>query len=201
MKIITVLKSGGEYKPEMVRTISSMCRRHISIPHEFLCLSDKPIYGISTIRFNYDWPKWYAKMEAFTVQGPTLYLDLDTIILDNIDTLITSALEHKFVILRDFYRQKRNRKAMGSGLMFWNGDFSHLTKMYAANPITDKGGDQVVLEKFFEQLKFQPSYWQDITDCVGSFKVDVLKNGVGKKKLICFHGKPRPWEQRIIPYK
>ena len=40
IKILTVLKTGGEYNEKHVLAIKSQIERHVSVPYEFICLSD-----------------------------------------------------------------------------------------------------------------------------------------------------------------
>jgi hypothetical protein len=205
--VLTVLRSSAEYGPDKVLAIKGMLEKHLTLPYEFVCLSDTQIDGVRVIPLAHDWPSWYAKMELFRPdlpEGPKFYLDLDTIIVANIDNLIEQAFDSdNFVILRDFYRGSRDPWAMGSGLMFWNIPCTHLYRFFAADPRPVPGGDQVLLERWLDRWNL--SFWQDLTESVCSFKVHVRPYGRvdPKYSIICFHGQPRPWSstQDIIPYK
>lgn len=206
LRIITVLRSGPEYNAEKVLAVHAMVERNITIPHEFICLSDIEILGIKTIPLRHNWPGWYAKMEIYRPdlpEGSKLYLDLDTSIVSNMDSVLESAAASSkpFVILRDFYRGAVNPFSMGSGLMYWSADMSFLYDWYLKNPVDIRGGDQAILEQLLN-VKYV-AFWQDITEAVCSFKVHIqpLKRILPKYSVVCFHGKPRPWEQTLVPYK
>jgi hypothetical protein len=206
LKVITVLRSSAEYSVEKVLAVHAMVERNLTIPHEFICLSDVEILGVKTIPLKHNWPGWYAKMEIYRndlPEGPKLYLDLDTSIVSNMDSVLEAAAASSkpFVILRDFYRGAVNPLSMGSGFMYWNMDMSFLYEWYVKNPISIQGGDQILLEKLLNINHI--AFWQDITPAVCSFKVHIRPLGyiLPKYSVVCFHGKPRPWEQTIVPYK
>jgi len=80
-----------------VRKLKSMVSNNLTIPHEFVCLSNvsfpKPYHklGIKTIPLKNDWPGWWSKIELFTpglLTGRVLYLDLDLVIIKNIDGMV-----------------------------------------------------------------------------------------------------------------
>jgi hypothetical protein len=206
--VLTVLRSSDEYNAEKVLTVQAMVARNLTFPHEFICLSDIEIPGVKTIPFLHNWKGWYAKMEIYRKdlpEGPRLYLDLDTAIVSNMDSVVETAAAcgKPFVILRDFYRGVSDPMAMQSSLMYWNMDYSHIFTWYQKNPIEIRGGDQVILERLLNPKSV--AFWQDITQAVCSFKVHVRPLGYvdPKYSVVCFHGKPRPWDpsQTIVPYK
>ena len=206
LRVITVLRSGPEYNAEKVLAVHAMVERNLTIPHEFICLSDVEILGVKTIPLKHNWPGWYAKMEIYRPdlpEGPKLYLDLDTSIVSNMDSVLEAAgaCGKPFVILRDFYRGAVNPLSMGSGFMYWNTDMSFLYEWYVKNPVQIRGGDQVILEQLLNVKAV--AFWQDITESVCSFKVHIrpLNQILPKYSVVCFHGKPRPWEQTLVPYK
>lgn len=208
INILTVLRKSEEYTPEKVKIIKGMVERNLTIPFNFICLSDVEIPDCNTIPLIHHWKGWYAKLELFRPDlpiGPKFYLDLDTVIVKNIDSLIKKALNYDFIVLRDFYRGIKNPRAMGSGLMFWNiPNLSLIYKKYLIHPIELPGGDQSVLENYLIDSPIV-TYWQDITNEIASFKVHIKPfNKIDDKySIICFHGKPRPWDpnQKIVKYR
>jgi len=208
IKIITVLKTGAEYTPNMVKTIQRMCERHITMPFEFICYSDVDIDGITVRKLKHNWPGWYSKMEMYQEEGPCLFMDLDTIITNNIDSLIQQALKYEFIILRDFYRGYRKHResdleAKQSSLVFWNMNVKPLYDDYIKNVRTVHNGDQEIVEQYFKDKEDLVTYWQDIDSSIVSFKVHMKSRKANLKdtKIVIFHGKPRPWQQDIIKYE
>jgi len=139
-----------------------------------------------------EYPHWWCKMTAFRTQGPVLYFDLDTTIVDDLTPLIEIAESERFVTLRDFNYPDR----VGSGVMSWNGDMSHIHSEFAINPNvnmnTFPGGDQ----DFIGEGHHSPEYWQDLLpNQIQSYKLHVKRTGIHPDcRVIAFHGKPKPWD-------
>jgi hypothetical protein len=95
------------YTAEHVHNLRAMLAKHLTIPHRFLCITDKPdeIPGIDTMQL---WeaphglngvtpgiPSCYARLRLFShwardaIGEHILSIDLDSIIMSNIDDLIT----------------------------------------------------------------------------------------------------------------
>lgn len=201
MKILTVLKTSDTYKKEYVDLIYAQCQKYAK-DIDFICISDDPSVP-GYVKMEHDWPRWWPKMEIFKFEGPVLYLDLDTIIVNDITKVLESAKGKSFIALRDFYKNAKMQRTVGSGIMYWEGNFRYLYDIFAENP--DKHmkecnnerwwGDQGFIEKY---LKTEPVYWQDIvTNKIVSWKVH-CKTGVPKEAVIvAFHGNPKPWHVKI----
>jgi hypothetical protein len=212
VRILVVLKKSSEYTVERALKVLRMFQLNIEeYDVELACLTDAKTEefpsDITVIPMRYGWDGWYSKMEMFRSDvsnaRPTLYADIDTSVVGNIDSLL-KAVEHiPFVILRDVYRGVKNPMAMQSSLMWINHDMSMLYREYCRNPIVIAGGDQIVLEHYFASTGQIPIFWQDITNCVVSYKVHIVPNQKLEEhqKVIIFHGKPRPWNQNRVPYK
>lgn len=194
--IVTVLRSGGEYGPEHVRRLFYQCRQ-FAPEAGFVCLSDQPLpLPIRWIRLQHDWPGWWAKIEAFRLACPVLYMDLDTSIVGPLDQLLAAVEQHEFIALRDFNPGQRE---MGSGLMAWRGDMTRIFKAFRAGPDEIMArcstprlwGDQGFIETQTEGR----AYWQDILPgAVVSWKKHCQSGVPDGARVVCFHGKPRPWE-------
>ncbi len=79
-----------------VRALKQMVEKHLTIPHEFICVTHQPIEGIDTRAL--DWAMHipgtrFMKLMLYRPNGVLagkriLYLDIDTIITGNIDPLV-----------------------------------------------------------------------------------------------------------------
>lgn len=198
--IVCVLKTGGDYDAEYVHKLYRNVSRNISISYKFYCMSDIHIKGINTIELQHDWKTWWSKIEIFrTFRNKTLYLDLDTVLVGNINHLLT--FSHSFTGLRGFYRDIFN-----SGFMAWEGDYSFIyrdflvvqDKRKGSERIRDHvlGNDQNFISSRLVEHKINWDVWQDLfPNEVVSYKVHCKGKGVPENaKVICFHGKPRPHE-------
>jgi len=195
LTIATVLKSGGDFEPKHVKAVQGMCEKYMP-EHRFICLTDMEVPGCETIPLEFPWRGWWARMELYQVKGPLLYTDLDVIIVRDATQVVNAATGKPFVILRDFYG---GGKRMGGGLMYWEMDMSPVFEAYKANPVSH-GRSDFWLETIVPAENV--TYWQDITQGVVSYKVHVRDRGLLQSdKIVCFHGSPRPWQQKKIKYE
>lgn len=199
LKILTVLKSGGDFTPAHVYRVEEMCDKHIiDTEFRFLCLSDL-VLDCETVKLKHQLKKWWSKIEIFSHPGPCLYLDLDTIIVNNIDGLLTAIRDDSFCGLHDQWHPG----TLGSGIMYWTSDVRYIYDEFMKSPekhIKKYRGDQDYINSCVNDQHYIQDY------CPGgivSFKANI-EHGVGfdrdKHKIVYFHGPPRPWEQDIIPY-
>lgn len=202
MRIVTVFNSRSltgaaqEYKPQHVQILKQQIDEWAP-GNEFECISDVSIPGIFCHKYSSGWPGWWAKMEMFSpaIPGDFLFVDLDTVITGWLNDILAV---RKLTLLRDFYRDgKKLKEGLGGGLMYlpdesraqvwnyWKTQPQLHMRMYPR-------GDQFLFERFFLNTADR---WQDVVpDQVVSYKVH-CQNGVPPDaRVICFHGKPRPWE-------
>ncbi len=194
-KVVAVLRSGGIYKPEHVYKLRDGVEKHLG--WDFVCLSDVEL-DCDTIPLCHNWPGWWSKFEIFSLTGPTLYFDLDTILVGDCRGWAEKAVNEDFCILRDRYRGRKNPQAMGSGIMAWRDDVFYIYEHFLqyrnmSHPLGDQG--------IVEQAVKKATFLQDLTDSVVSYKADILEGyPLEKASVVYFHGEPRPWSQNSIPY-
>lgn len=186
-RILTVFREGGDYRWEHVERLQQQCATHAP-EAEFLCLRDELLFE--------GWPGWWAKMSLFRYAGPILYFDLDTSIVGDLAPLLTAAQRNRFVALRN---PLRTPSRLGSGIMAWSGDMSHVYHRFRRDPdahmrrcVTPRlWGDQ----GFISESEMPDAHWQDLLPGqVLSWKAD-CKAGVPKHaRVVYFHGTPRPWD-------
>lgn len=131
LTVMCVLRSSLEYNPKWVEKLQRAVDRHMTVPHTFACLSDTEV-PCERIPMAHDWPGWWAKIELFrpgVICGPTLYLDLDTVIVGNIDSL--ASFDDEFAIMRNL----NNPHMPGSAVMwFKSGAPREVYDRFRANP-------------------------------------------------------------------
>jgi len=197
--IVTVLRSGGDFKVEHVEALRDECRRYASAT-KFICLSDRPsVPGYQPLEN--EWPNWWSKIEAFKIPGPVVYMDLDTVAVGSLLSIlkVPETGGESFTVLRDFNPGQRQ---MGSGLMAWTGDMSALYQQFKAHPRFHMErnrsprwwGDQGFIERATERR----TYWQDkVPGQVVSWKKHCTESVPLEARVVCFHGLPRPWDTGI----
>jgi hypothetical protein len=188
--VLCVCKSGGEYSAEWVRKLKDGVARNLTVPYEFKCLSD--IEVPDRIPLRHKWPGWWSKLELFReITGPTLYLDLDTVITGPLAHLVS--LPDDFAMLRNFHVPE----FVGSGVMWFGKPQRHVYERFCEKPFKwieyhDRKrdgpylGDQAFIwESMGKNVKHLPM------ETIKSYKFH-CKNGLPENtSVVCFHGQPK----------
>jgi hypothetical protein len=117
-KIVLVLKRSQDYDFDYVDRLTDSLDLYCS-NFELDVIEEPP------------WPRWWAKMAIFdpSVTGDFLYLDLDTVVRGNIDSLFIGRL----TVLADFNLPRPNY--MASGVMFVpESDRDQIWRSWIADP-------------------------------------------------------------------
>ena len=130
--LVTVLRSGGRYDAVWVERLAQAVRRHAPAFTRFVCLTDLPleIEGVETAPLRQDWPRWWAKMEAFRpglVQGTAVLLDLDTVLTGDASVLAEPGL----LAMEDHFLKGR----VSSAVLRWSdSELAFVYEQFAADP-------------------------------------------------------------------
>src|SRR6056300_21565 len=140
---VLCVRFGTKYPISYVEKLRNMVSRHMTVPYEFVCLTDDPtpITGVRLIvEKNAGYIKgWWHKIHMFDpnlpLQGTILYFDLDVVIINNLDKLAIS-FPNKFMGIRDFNRRFHPQwKNINSSVMSWvHGTPSHIFNDFMINP-------------------------------------------------------------------
>lgn len=203
--IFCVLRSGGEYKAKHVETLYKNIASYLPKDMRFVCLSDVDV-PCERLNLSYGWSGWYAKMEICRpdIAGDMLYIDLDTVVVGSLDGVLAV---RRTTVLRDFYwdcKPNKNRDSVGSGLMYLTAeDRARVWQYWSAAPQARQReageiGDQQVFQAVIGETADR---WQDVLPGqILSYKADIKKPGrmdlPPEARIVCFHGKPRPWNAR-----
>lgn len=88
---VVCIKHGTGYADEYVLNLQAGVERNLAARHSFTCFTDRPVEGITCKPLPSGFPGWWAKVGLFkrgTLSGPTLYFDLDCVIVGSIDWLV-----------------------------------------------------------------------------------------------------------------
>ena len=194
--IACVLKSGGEYKPEHVSYLYKQLKEAISIPFQFVCLSDIDFSlekGI-LLPLKNNWPGWWSKIELFQFPGCTIYFDLDTMFYNSLDNFVKTVCDsgdQSFWMLKSFLPPTRGL----SGIMAWNGDYRFIYDNFEYEKHSNQSkGDQGYVRNQMKKSTFPISFVQDSLEGVYSWKRNCKGTVPGNCTALVFHGKPRPWQ-------
>lgn len=219
---IVCVKRGTAFDPIYVNRLYAMVERHLTLPHRFICLTENsnginPSISVAPF-IDMSLERWWNKLELFKPHpilenNRTLFFDLDTVIVNNIDDI--ASYNGEFAILHDLFaarrgpvrrpsiKQPHRGQWLGSAIMSIApgfGEFIWKGLIQEKGRIKYYPGDQQFIAKKFIDTKYSPDIWQELyPGKIHSFKASVLdrtfKDHFDKgMSIVCFHGKPRPHE-------
>lgn len=193
LTVVCVLKSGGDFDQDYVYALQDGVEKHLTIPHKFVCYTDTPIKDMPIRLLSEDLPGWFSKFEVFKEIGPALYLDLDTVVTGEIDSLGRDIEEagEAFWMLEAF----SPLRVWASGIMAWTGDWNWLVthcRRYAGLYPTD----QECIAKALKDDGTTPRLIRRSYYHIYSYKHHCLEGLPNGANIVCFHGKPRPRDVR-----
>jgi len=208
---LTVLKSKKElsdfrtgysiYKPEHVYALKKQIEKYYPHPHRFICLTDFEDMKCESIKLLHNFIGWWSKMELFRSDIPGehfFYFDLDTVLVGDISCYIDA--QYTLAGLAEVQAPGLVSGRLGSGVMAWRGDHSHIYKKFMENSaaMMEKyavGGDQHIINDIaVAGSGFKPM--QEIDSGCINYKHNLpdKENPPANAKIIYYHGVPKPWE-------
>lgn len=221
---IICMRWGKRYPVEYVNNLHAGVKRHLSRPFRFVCVTDQPEgldEGVEAVPFPpnpgitaWKWPNVFVKIELTrdgfaNLEGPTLFLDLDVLIMDSLDELFDYKPGKNVIIHNWIERRKelfRKRPDVGNSSVFrfeaGKSEYIHEMLMREIDKVTDQryyATEQAFLTKAMGERYWWPEAW------IQSFKRNLRpifplnlicapkppKKGT---KILVFHGKPDPHE-------
>jgi len=186
LTVACIYKEGDGFTNEYVRRLRTNVATHCHVPHKFVVVTPTRVLPTAVRGF-------WIKLELFKkgrFDGPVVYLDLDTIIIDDVTDIFTHP--HEFTMGTDWGQPP----GPNSTFMAWDGtqDLSHLD--ITVDPQIAKAyprGDQAYI---FEKVGI-PVTWLDTLSpqALASYKFHVKgRDAPIETKIVAFHGSPRPHE-------
>jgi len=182
---------GENYSIDWVNKLYRGVKRNLTVPFNFVCLSNVQT-PYDTIELISDSDIYWNKIEIFRsdlFDAPTLYLDLDVVICNSIDSI--TKLPDQFLMVREPYRNITN-----SSVMYFNGDYSFLYNNYISNrqniieEYKNAGlryGDQAYIGE-----NVSHGYIEDYIDLIG-WKHHKIDSYVPGKALLIFTSREKPY--------
>ena len=217
--MVTVLcvRFGKKYGHDYVVRLRNMVSRHLTVPYEFVCLTDDPT-PIDNVRLivqrnaGYIRP-WWHKVHMFDptleLHGRILYFDLDILIHANIDKLILNRTD-EFLGIRDFNRKFHPTwNVLNSSAMSWDqGKHSDIWRLFHKDLSSAQklhGDPDWIWKIAKDRIKFWPDEWlmsykwelrerNELTRINGTFQFKNVRNPRIPKEcsVVVFHGDPKP---------
>ena len=207
---VICMKWGTKYTSNDVNILHSMVKRHLTIPHRFVCLTDNKKGIIDEVECfdmpNIDVPEAvdgspWRKLGMFSekignLSGKALFLDLDIVITDNIDCFFT--FSNKFTIIEN-WTQKGRGIGNSSVYCYTIGAHSDVIQYYRDHieEVTNKySNEQIYLSRKIGDIDYWPASWCKSfkRHCIPTYIVRYFMTPVKPKdvKIVVFHGNPKP---------
>lgn len=189
---------GDKFSEDYVYNLKSMVERNTTVPHQFVCFSDRELEGIKTVKLIPGYEGWWNKMQMFNTDfrlgNRVVYLDLDTLIVGNIDWLLE--YDGMFMGIEDLgavnEHQPELKGRLQSGVMSWDYRLnSHLWNRFTSSGESQRyRGDGEYLNHIVP--KYQRDFIQKrYKGKLKSYKYQVYSEGITDDlSIICFHGRP-----------
>ena len=197
--VACVYKTGGAYTAEYVQRLAEGVTRHTTRPHRFLCFTDSTeTLPCDKTPLTDGLPGWWSKLELFKeFYGRTVYFDLDTMIIGNIDPLLDYAGPMAMLHFPERAGKTPPRTdEWGSGIMVWNSPMQFIyppAEERLRIRATPKGGDQEYIAAKLHAAKWKIDDVHAVIPAA-SYKLN-CRNGVPPStRIVYFHGHPRPHE-------
>jgi hypothetical protein len=205
LAVISMLWDGippdGEtkYSAFHVNALHKQVSRHLSLPFEFLCLTDnldqdfhQDVIPVKLPTEVSVLPRCYPKLWLFSdemnslVGAKFLYIDLDTVILRSIDSLVSDsefcAWQHRY----GQYNLTMFQHIPGTRKQLWD-TFDLATSPEAASKYV--GSDQAWASYV---LPLDEATWGE-RHGMYSYKLHCRRFLPANARVVHFHGKPKPW--------
>lgn len=203
---IVCLKWGNKYSSEYVNKLYNMVKRNISYDFNFICFTEDSSGLDSNIKtlplLDKKLNGWWNKLWLFSSQvanqlnyEPTLYLDLDIILVDNIDCFFD--IKKDFVIIHEWMRNKhKNASSFNSSVIKYNpGMFNHIWENFEKNAtqiMKTYPGDQDWISKQVPSASVWPENWCKSFKWHCTTKNNEACTVPSESRIIVFHGLPNP---------
>jgi hypothetical protein len=209
---IICMKWGTKFSPRYVNRLYGMVKRHLSLPFRFVCFTEdssgiRPEVDIKPLP-PMDLPpgkeRGWRKLSTFQnplfdLQGPTLFLDLDIVIIDSIDEFFS--LPGQFRIIHDWLRPKRiegNSSVYRFEANEHPGVFQHFMD-HIDDVKANHRHEQSYLSSYMHDagmLEYWPKEWciSFKRNCLQPFPMSLWKAPEFPQgaKIVVFHGNPNP---------
>ena len=209
MTNIVCVKWGDKYSAEYVNKLYSMVSRNMTRDFRFICFTDDdrgiiPNVEIFPLEEDYLNGWWHKitlfKPELFDLHGPTLYLDLDVVIIDSLECFFE--VPGEFCIIYDWicHRSKRIDSMWNSSVFKYNiGSMSHIWEDFHIqweNIVSNYrwGDQQWISEKTPNAVTWNKKWCRSFKMCCAfgnDMSNPVIPHGA---RIIVFTGRPNPHE-------
>ncbi len=191
---------GDKYPDYYVQRLQQSVRDNLTLKHRFVCITDRKIEGVETVKPPTDWPGWWGKIGLFKpgfADENNLWLDLDVVITGNLDNMV---LQYSGCSLAAPWNWAQSgHGGCQSSVMLWHGDetssiYNAFDPDIAYWPPRNEPGVCLWGDQEFITIQRNAGFpvIQIDSDLVLSYKYH-CRNGLPQGcKVVVFHGDPKP---------
>lgn len=193
--VVICVETWGKFPSHYVFRLQKMVERHLSRPHTFCVITDRPneyaFIGsrVNPIPMTRPLPGWYSKINLFNPdmavdQTRFLYFDLDVVITDSIDPLVEC--EEPFIMIREF--NAKPEAAHNSSVMAWNNRYTaDVFNKFADDWVERSWGDQECIWAIMGNDRI----WDWPDEWIRSYKWHCRSGLPAGTRVAVFHGDPK----------
>jgi hypothetical protein len=216
---------GDKYTFKYVENLYNMVKTNFTIPHRFICFTDNTVihkqrgFKDKDIEFRqfkrHDFNGWFNKLQLFSpdsnLEGNTLYMDLDVVIMKNIECFGYIGEDKNFVGMNDF---NPTSGLFNSSIMRFNNKYhSVIWEQYLKRrtEFNNSHGDQEIITALIKNHKDTISFPDEWTQSYKWLNRSGDRYHISKQtyeqdpnaKICVFHGSPNPhdsaqeWVQKL----
>jgi hypothetical protein len=216
---------GDKYTFKYVENLYNMVKTNFTIPHRFICFTDNTVihkqrgFKDKDIEFRqfkrHDFNGWFNKLQLFSpdsnLEGNTLYMDLDVVIMKNIECFGYIGEDKNFVGMNDF---NPTSGLFNSSIMRFNNKYhSVIWEQYLKRrtEFNNSHGDQEIITTLIKNHKDTISFPDEWTQSYKWLNRSGDRYHISKQtyeqdpnaKICVFHGSPNPhdsaqeWVQKL----
>jgi len=216
---------GDKYTFSYVINLYNMVERNLTSPYRFICFTDNTVihkqkqFKGKDIEFRqfkrHDFNGWFNKLQLFSpdsnLEGNTLYMDLDVVIMKNINELATIGESKNFVGMNDF---NPTSGLFNSSIMRFNNKYhSVIWEQYLKRrtEFNSSHGDQEIISSLIKSHTDTISFPDEWTQSYKWLNRKGDRYHISKQtyeqdpnaKVCVFHGSPNPhdstqeWVQKL----
>ena len=203
---VVCMKWGTRYGPDWVNRLAAMVRRNTSWSIRFVCFTDDPAgirpdiecHSLPAVQFDprlgKHWPKLgLMRKEIAGLEGMTLYLDLDVVIIGDLDPFFT--FPARFCMVRE-WKDRHLGYGNSSVVRFFAGlESGVLDRFYATSPDVIATVYACKEQNFLTRAVDEVTFWPD--DWCPAF----CRACLPRTRLLRFFSRPeRPAAGRILVF-
>ena len=191
---------GDKFSLDYVYNLKAMVKRNTTIEHKFVCFSDRQIPGIETLILPKGMMGWWNKIYMFKknngLSDRVVYLELDTVIVNNIDWLLE--WNGDFMGIEDLgainSHQSHLKNKLQSAILAFDYNKNHaIWDYYIKNKVTIEKkirGDGEYLQAILP-VDYRTLLQNIFPNKLASYKYHIYPNRPNKEmSIVCFHGRP-----------